>query len=38
MLIAAICLASGCKLVTSNTREFNRVPGLEMEDWLAPTV
>lgn len=36
MLIAAICAARGCVLVTSNTREFTRVPGLLMEDWLVP--
>lgn len=34
LLIAAICLAHGCTLVTSNTREFERVPGLRIEDWL----
>jgi tRNA(fMet)-specific endonuclease VapC len=36
MLIAAICVAHGCTLVTSNTREFVSVPGLLIEDWLAP--
>jgi len=36
MLIAAICVARGCTLVTSNTREFARVPGLLIEDWLVP--
>jgi tRNA(fMet)-specific endonuclease VapC len=34
--IAAICRAHGLKLVTSNTSEFSRVPGLEVEDWLRP--
>lgn len=34
MLIAAICMARGCTLVTSNTREFARIPGLVIEDWL----
>ena len=33
LLIAAICLANGCTLVTSNTDEFSRVPGLKCEDW-----
>jgi predicted nucleic acid-binding protein len=23
-------------LVTSNQREFRRVPGLQVEDWMAP--
>jgi tRNA(fMet)-specific endonuclease VapC len=35
-LIAAICLANDCTLVTSNTNEFSRVPGLKYEDWSQP--
>ena len=35
MLIAAHALATGSTLVTANTREFSRVPGLEIENWLA---
>jgi len=31
--IAAIALAQDCCLVTHNTREFSRVPGLLLEDW-----
>ena len=31
--IAAIALANGLTLVTHNTREFSRVPGLLLEDW-----
>ena len=32
-LIAATALASRGTLVTHNTREFRRVPGLSVEDW-----
>lgn len=34
--IAAIALANGCALVTHNTAEFSRVPGLLLEDWELP--
>jgi len=32
--IAAIALANDLTVVTHNTREFARVPGLKLEDWL----
>ena len=32
-LIAAHAVSLGVTLVTNNTREFSRVPGLEVEDW-----
>ena len=35
LLIAAHALALGATLVTANLREFRRVPGLAVEDWLA---
>ena len=35
MLIAAHCLAEGLVAVTANVDEFRRVPGLEVENWLA---
>ena len=34
VLIAGTALAHGAKLITHNTREFERVPGLEVEDWF----
>ncbi|XAH21818.1 PIN domain-containing protein [Xylophilus sp. GW821-FHT01B05] len=33
--IAAIALAHDLTVVTHNTREFARVPGLRVEDWYA---
>lgn len=33
LLIAAIALANGLTLITHNTDEFRRVPGLKVEDW-----
>lgn len=32
--IAGHAIASGAKLVTNNVREFERVPGLQYEDWV----
>jgi tRNA(fMet)-specific endonuclease VapC len=33
MMIASIALANGLTLVTQNTSEFSRVPGLALENW-----
>lgn len=35
LFIAATALAFDLTLVTHNTREFSRVPGLRLEDWKA---
>ena len=34
-LIAASALAHGLTVVTGNVRHFTRVPGLEVENWIA---
>jgi tRNA(fMet)-specific endonuclease VapC len=34
--IASIALANDALLLTANLREFGRVPGLRVEDWLRP--
>ena len=35
--IASIALSNDHTVVTGNTRHFERVPGLRVENWLAPT-
>lgn len=35
LLIAGTALANDLIMVTNNTREFSRVPGLVVEDWLS---
>jgi len=37
LLIAAIALANELTLVTHNLSEFQRVPGLQLEDWETDT-
>ena len=34
LLIASHAVAQNATLVTNNTREFSRVPTLQLEDWL----
>jgi tRNA(fMet)-specific endonuclease VapC len=34
LLIAAHALSLGCVLVTNNEKEFNRIPSLEIDDWV----
>ncbi|MDJ0762420.1 MAG: type II toxin-antitoxin system VapC family toxin [Myxococcota bacterium] len=34
--IAAICLSKKAVLATGNLRHFSKIPGLDVEDWLAP--
>ncbi|MDV7401945.1 type II toxin-antitoxin system VapC family toxin, partial [Arthrospira platensis SPKY1] len=36
LLIASIAVANDLILVTSNTREFSRIPGLRLENWELP--
>jgi tRNA(fMet)-specific endonuclease VapC len=35
VLIAAIALLFDLTLVTHNTKDFQKIPGLRLEDWLA---
>lgn len=37
LFIAAHALSLGLPLVTNNTREFERVPGLKLENWFEQT-
>jgi tRNA(fMet)-specific endonuclease VapC len=36
LMIAAIALTNRLTLITHNTSEFSRVPGLVYEDWQKP--
>lgn len=38
LLIAGTALAHGLTLVTHNTAEFSRVPGLRLEDWFEDII
>ena len=37
MLLAAHALATNAVVVTANTRAFERVPGLVVENWHGPS-
>jgi len=34
LLIAAVGLARGAVIVTGNRKHFDRIPGIEIEDWI----
>ncbi len=34
MWLAATCIAHGLTMVTANVRDFERVPGLQLEHWV----
>ena len=34
--IAAVATVHSLTLVTNNTKDFQHIPGLQLEDWLAP--
>jgi tRNA(fMet)-specific endonuclease VapC len=36
LMIASIALVHNLTLVTHNTADFHRVPGLRLDDWLVP--
>lgn len=36
LMIASIALVSGLRVVTHNTAEYSRVPGLALDDWQTP--
>ncbi len=35
-MIASVALAHDLTLVTHNLKHFSEIPGLRVEDWLAP--
>lgn len=35
LLIAGAAVSRNLKLVTNNTKHFNRIPGISLEDWLT---
>jgi tRNA(fMet)-specific endonuclease VapC len=36
LMIAAVALVHNLTLVTNNTADFQKIPGLRLDDWLTP--
>lgn len=36
LMIATVALVHNLTLVTNNTADYHRIPGLRLEDWLTP--
>ena len=36
VMIASICLANKCILVTNNTKHFEKINGILLENWSVP--
>jgi tRNA(fMet)-specific endonuclease VapC len=36
LMIASVALVNDLTLVTHNTRDFENIPGLRLQDWLTP--
>jgi tRNA(fMet)-specific endonuclease VapC len=36
LFIGAIAVARGATVVTGNTRHYERIPGLQIENWISP--
>jgi tRNA(fMet)-specific endonuclease VapC len=36
LMIACVALVHDLTLVTHNTKDFQNIPGLSLEDWLTP--
>jgi tRNA(fMet)-specific endonuclease VapC len=36
LMIAAVALVHNLTVVTNNTADFQRIPGLRLDDWLTP--
>ncbi len=36
LLIASVALARGAIVITGNRRHYERIPGIEIEDWIRP--
>jgi tRNA(fMet)-specific endonuclease VapC len=37
LLIAAHSISLGARIITNNLREFRRIPGLRVENWVSPS-